>query len=142
RFSDDGAELSGVFAFDRPGGKQVVRLMGWKMADGNPTVDVELAHYTAYGPPLRGPKPGTVFLGWVQSSGSVWVPGGLVIDTGTGARVSEPPYLPVAWLDDGRLLVVGLARNLPPGTPPPRPTWADPANPEAVLRPWEARLKE
>jgi hypothetical protein len=65
-----------------------------------------------------------------------------VIDTGTGATVSETPYQPVAWLDDGRLLVVGLARNVPPGTPPPRPTWADPANPQPVLRLWEARLKE
>jgi hypothetical protein len=139
RFSDDGAELSGVFAFDRPGGKRVVRLVGWKMADGSPSVDVELAHSTVYGPPLRGPKPGTVFLGWVQSSGSVWVPGGLVIDTGTGATVSEPPYEPVGWLNDGRLLVVGLAKNVPPGTPAPRPIAVDP---EAELRLWQGRLKE
>jgi hypothetical protein len=72
----------------------------------------------------------------------VWVPGGLVIDTSTGATVSETPYLPAGWLNDGRLLVVGLASTVPQGTPPPRPTWADPANPEPVLRLWEARLKE
>jgi hypothetical protein len=142
RFSDDGAELSGVFAFDRPDGKRVVRLKGWKMADGSPSVDVELANEWAFGPPLRGPKPGTAFLGWVQSMQGRFMPYGQVIDTGTGATVSETPYMPVGWLNDGRLLVVGLAGRLPPGTPPPKPIPADPTAPEAELRQWEERLKK
>jgi hypothetical protein len=119
RFSADGTELSAVIHWEPVERVTSVRLRSWKMADGKPVIDVELANKNANGPPLPGPDPGTVFLSYGRFDGNKYIGTGLVIDTRTGKTLRETPYTAVRWLADGRLLAVGPIKDAPPKTPLP-----------------------
>jgi hypothetical protein len=122
-FSLDGTRLDGVFfapANDRLGTMHT-RLKSWNMTDGSQAVDVELPNPNVYGPPLPGPGPGTLLVPMrrIEDMKHLWT--ALVVDASTGKTIRDLPYLPVCWLAEGRLLVVGPIKDAPPGTPLPGP---------------------
>jgi hypothetical protein len=103
-FSDDGAELTGIFRSYRAKQFMASRLQGWKMADGESFVDTVMGNNDVQGPLVPGPEPGTVFLTGTALNTGKNVRQGYVVELKSGAQVfAQPLFVPLRWLADGRL---------------------------------------
>jgi hypothetical protein len=108
-FSDDGAELTGIFTSYRGIRPTACRLQGWKLAGGATFANVVLGK-DVEGPPVPGPDPGTVFLTGMVPADRKLVRQGIVVDLKSGAKVYELPlFVALRRLEEDRLLGYEMA---------------------------------
>jgi hypothetical protein len=111
-FSEDGAELTGIFNCYQGVQAKPRRLKAWKMADGTAFADVALGTYDFSGPVLRGPGPGTVILKGTILKAGRFIRQGQVIELKSGVALHQFPFfVPLRWLDGDRLLGYDVAAD-------------------------------